>query len=443
MTYVVARTQHAVGQGGFHSAWVCTGRRAVAYVYDCGAEGRTGRQRLDDEIDRFTRPFHGPASSWAEFGALFVSHFDRDHTNGIPSLVQACTPRRVFLPYLAPAERLALLVDASATGMSEGWHTDLVRDPVAWFRTRGVDGVYVVHPDPGIGVEEPEGERPPERREEDLPDLDTRKMRRARAPDGSPQQQGERHVTDASPIPITTTTESQRATWYLILHCSRSDPKIGRFGRRVETFFRGRGATTEQVLSDSGRLSDVLANRKDLRALARIYRDVWNRSGEKNNTSMSLYSGPDRDTRGVTWAVGAPWRHMWHPHLHPLLDDWAHLVHLAWPGHAEVGRAGWLCTGDAPLGRARFRAEFLRHYAAVSGRVGTLILPHHGSRYSFDPKILDSLNPWRVVAAAGRQNRHGHPHERVVLEATARAGTFVHVDEAPRSSLTDWTLVVE
>lgn len=453
MHFAVLRTQHAVGQGGFHTGWVATGGGAVAYVYDCGAEGGDGPQRRDEEIAWFCEHlrWHLHDRDSVRFGALFVSHLDRDHMNGVPQLVQQWRPDRVFLPYLAPAERLALILESfrGAGGIRDDWYLDLARDPAGWLRERGVENVYFVHGSAGAepgGIEGPSDaprDEPPRTQDEGAPpDFDTRGMAPAQA--SGPAGTTARHVYDRSPVTVALRGTRTRLGWILLMHVNRADPKLPRFERRIETFFRRRGTTTADALGDRNVLVELLDDAKSLRALERVYRAVWSGSGEKNNTSMSLYSGPNSELRGAAVTSTGPVHEYGHPWD---CCEWYHAYrhHMLAPWMFDYGGplqgAGWLMTGDAPLGKRRFRDAFLHHFKGVKSRVGTFILAHHGSRHSFDAELLDRLSIRRVVAAAGRRSRHDHPHPSVVLESLARTSSFVHVHEEPGSALVDLTLV--
>src|SRR6185437_6365879 len=91
------RTQHAVGQGSFHSATVqmqSEDGRTVRfdYVYDCGALSGSQQTR---ELTWALRHYRGrPATIYENdprrvIDALVLSHFDRDHMNGAEDLAKS------------------------------------------------------------------------------------------------------------------------------------------------------------------------------------------------------------------------------------------------------------------------------------------------------------------------------------------------------------------
>ncbi|MCP4602550.1 MAG: DNA internalization-related competence protein ComEC/Rec2 [Proteobacteria bacterium] len=54
------------------------------------------------------------------------------------------------------------------------------------------------------------------------------------------------------------------------------------------------------------------------------------------------------------------------------------------------------------------------------GHVDILKLPHHGSRTSSSPALLDTTRPWIGIASAGLFNRHRIPHQEVINRITTR-----------------------
>jgi len=139
----VERIQYAVGQGGFHGAAIGTGSRTefpkepfFTYIYDCGSEQRSP---LKTAIDRFSA-HHGKVD------ALFISHLDNDHVNGLDQLLATTDVDTVYLPYV---NDLCLVLDLleidSQFGLS-GTLIEVALDPAGFFGRRGVRRVIRVGP---------------------------------------------------------------------------------------------------------------------------------------------------------------------------------------------------------------------------------------------------------------------------------------------------------
>lgn len=122
----VNRVQWGVGNGGFHTedvhALAPTPFHPVALlqvVYDCGTMRSTAI--IDDEIAAWQQSFDAIPVSRARKHVLVLSHFDKDHVNGLRRLHRAgFRPDLIVLPYLTPTERvLQVLANVESMTRSE------------------------------------------------------------------------------------------------------------------------------------------------------------------------------------------------------------------------------------------------------------------------------------------------------------------------------------
>lgn len=437
---IAVRVQHAVGQGGFASGTIWSERNAITYVYDCGAEGGGAPTRLREEVRSFCRPTQYPVN----FDALFVSHFDRDHTNGIGDLLAQWKPAHVFLPYLTPVERFEFVVEAAATTGSDRLDRDYiekVRDPSAWFRERGVENTTLIVGG-GDGLPGRQDDRPSpdlgDERDQEVGGLTLDAPSPHAAPAGSPDGASARFASHSDPITIVRSGAGRAVVWQFLLHTRFIDDDRRRdFERAIDEELKRENLTIPEVMADAAKLIPLLESREKLARLSRVYRAVWPGSGRKNHTSMSLLSGPPT-SRAFVEPCAATTRPR---HIEPSrwLDGYGW-----WPPlwyrrflRSNRARAAWLSTGDAPLSDRLFRDDLLRHYGSHLDRVRTFVLPHHGSRHSFHSEVLERIKPLQIVAAAGRESRYDHPHSDVVLASLQHAPEFRHVHEEPDSAVAD------
>lgn len=130
---------------------------------------------------------------------------------------------------------------------------------------------------------------------------------------------------------------------------------------------------------------------------------------------LGLAEAPRRCARGVRWA----WDGVSFEFVHPAAgavprrrNDASCVLRVAAGGRAM------LLTGDIERGA---EAEL----AARGGlRADALLMPHHGSRSSSSPALLDAARPRLAIAATGYRNRFGHPAAEV-LERYAAIGARV------------------
>ncbi|MBO9566013.1 MAG: MBL fold metallo-hydrolase [Niastella sp.] len=115
---------HAVGQGCFYTSKIAGyKKKPFHFVYDCGSD--TDEKILMNEISQFANEVNDLID------LVIVSHFDRDHINGISQLlrsVRGC--RRLIIPYCDPIERLFLLATYSD---ADDFYYRLLQNPVEYF----------------------------------------------------------------------------------------------------------------------------------------------------------------------------------------------------------------------------------------------------------------------------------------------------------------------
>ncbi len=84
---MIKRAFFEVGSGLFSAEQV----NNIVTVYDCGGE----KDKIPTAINRFQNIFGD------HINALFISHYDKDHINGIIELLQHCTVDYLVLPHMA------------------------------------------------------------------------------------------------------------------------------------------------------------------------------------------------------------------------------------------------------------------------------------------------------------------------------------------------------
>lgn len=89
-------------------------------VYDCGS---TSQPEIDAAIDRALLYYPGTIDN------LFISHYDKDHVNGLMKLLNSYKVRRIILPMM-PA--LVRVVSSSST--TNSFLYDFILDPEAFIR---------------------------------------------------------------------------------------------------------------------------------------------------------------------------------------------------------------------------------------------------------------------------------------------------------------------
>ncbi|MCM3437868.1 hypothetical protein [Rothia dentocariosa] len=99
----VVRNHYPVGQGFFSSQQILYGDKKFTCVYDCGSVSKGH----DDLLDKYMNDLKENTDT---IDLLFISHFDKDHLNGIKSLADKFRIKKVIIPYLDPFEKLSVFI---------------------------------------------------------------------------------------------------------------------------------------------------------------------------------------------------------------------------------------------------------------------------------------------------------------------------------------------
>ena len=101
----VIRTFHPIGQGAFYSESFHYNEKIINIIYDCGS--LTDLTKVKEEIEK-TFPKD------TNIDALFISHFDSDHVNGIPFLITHCNVKNIFFPIISEEDKILLKIKYAA-----------------------------------------------------------------------------------------------------------------------------------------------------------------------------------------------------------------------------------------------------------------------------------------------------------------------------------------
>jgi competence protein ComEC len=102
----------------------------------------------------------------------------------------------------------------------------------------------------------------------------------------------------------------------------------------------------------------------------------------------------------------------------------------------EAGALAVVLLGDAghPTEHALLaRRDAVREIAAPAP---VLLSPHHGSRDSASPELLDAVRPRLVMFSCGSGNPHGHPHAETIARARERGCALLRTDRDGSIALT-------
>lgn len=193
--------------------------------------------------------------------------------------------------------------------------------------------------------------------------------------------------------------------WVFIPFNYKQKERIEKFKSAIDAINDERNKENKEnlYLEELNKIDYIKENKKDL---IKAYKKV---EGDLNKTSMVLYSGPRKYNRNNFYLTPYNLRNAYY--LSP---------HCFAPHRL---RSGCLYTGDINLNEDNFVKDINEKLNKVSRFIGTLQVPHHGSRYNFNESILRINKLCCAIFSFGTKNSYGHPGF-LVLESIVRNRVF-------------------
>ena len=307
---------------------------------------------------------------------LFISHFHADHINGIETLKKHCKIKTVVLPELTHSAKILLkivyYIENSFEKLSFEKFEQLIEAPLSFFDEEHTQIVMIEPVKEGLqshDVLSPET-------------IDTSSPREIKTlPCGS-----------AFSYP-------QAPSWLFIPFNHKQEERRKQFEEAIAS--KGILLTT---------LNDISEITKQEKRLREVYDTI---DGDLNENSMILYSGPEECSifkipflvsRSLSFFRGYQ-------------DNW------------PTFQAGCLYTGDINW----TAGDFLNELSKFSRCLGTIQIPHHGSRHNFNKSLLELQYQGCAIFSFGSNNSYGHPADSVVEEVVKEGILPCLVTEDPSS----------
>lgn len=419
---------NAVGHGTFFNgvAFDECHSGSFSWIYDCGSKRTT---RIDQEL----KGLDGWGEWFEEVDLLVLSHFDDDHVNGVERLLRSRRVRTLALPYLDVGHSLACAASVSADACSASTAAFQL-DPIAWLQSRGlagqVDTVLLVQGGPrgdddppvdGGATPLPGGPDDNQRLGDPRPDangmtpLHIANAKKGTGNTAAPRTARWRHtastVADGLPLELMFFNATQPDLF-------RKDGGGGLVARRSRQLIPVVQADVDAVVRGYG-LQDLSRQLKRgwRDALRGVYvKHFGNSSQQRNNISLCLLVRP-------VGSKAAPCRIFSHPNV----------CCTTRRRQVSIGdKAGTLLLGDLRIDSATL-AEMQAHFGPERwADIGSVQVPHHGSRHSWEPGAAAVFGPDRFIHCVPDTSSY-HPHKSVdddlrptaVLRADYRAGVVI------------------
>ncbi len=365
-----------VGQGAFYLEQFHLDSGKINVVYDCGSSTNVEfvKKQIDDNF-----------ALGEEVQAVFISHFDVDHINGIEYLLEHCHVRHIFFPFVTRKNISILLLNyfcKSGNATSNSFEYRFIEDPsraVSSIRQENQTStndnfVTVLHPVlPSHGDEEYLQDQQDARHWSD-DDL----VQSIRSGDSVL-----RHIDTMS------SALSGKIDWQYIPFNFKREERYKQFMDALCFEFKG-PCDPEKLVKRC--IDDP--------SLIKKVRSAFNKvSGTHNSNSLVLFSGCISPL----------------PSRQEILLDRLE-KNSSCPCYTESAPSGCLYTGDYEAAGVQKWHELERALSDKFDYIECVQLPHHGSRHNFNTEFLNFLNCKYYFASAGYRNKYKLPSISVLLE---------------------------
>lgn len=364
------RCFHPVGQGAFYSESIDD----LHFVYDCGTS--SGQKNAETIVE-------GAFPNDSSIEILFISHFDQDHVSLIPTLRDNYSIKHVVMPFLHEEDQKFYISLYKAIG--ENSLSQLIEDPQVFF---GSDTkIFTIkYSDLENG--------------ESLLNLDDEDILNSK-------EEGQISEIDSGSRLTTEKLKSMLPFWCFIPYTK--DYSSFSSILRDQFFNKNRRLFGDVFCS---KIQDVKKAKADVKKIRDIYEIEI--KDKINEYSMFLYSGPYRSDDKISIYNSSINR-----------GSCFLFPRYTMPFKPEIP-VGCIYTGDGNLKGMSLKDTF----SSYKGYVGTIQVPHHGSRKDFNDKVCSDF-PFSTFfpVSYGTKNRYRHPHYEVIQQISRKGKIPIFVNE--------------
>lgn len=351
----LTRTFHPIGQGAFYTEEHIIGDDVFRIVYDCGS-----KSKIDKSI--ITNFSSNPLSTKAPkpiIDILFISHFHADHINKINILKDHFDIKKVILPLIHEDAKILIKINNNISGQTKRELKvldKLIDNPTDYFGKKTTV----------ITVKETEKNVDP--------NAVTRNIK-------------EINETSIDSGTIITSGINNHDWLFIPFNYKHSDNK----DLFIE-MLKKRGLNFQKLRT----IEEITKNKKPIKD---AYEEV---DSDLNINSMILFSGKETSDK-----------------IYSYIDDRSvpfPQVDRIESGCIYFGDINLTEKGDIKLTQeSEIVADIKKKLNLLLKNVGTIQIPHHGSKKGFNSSILSKDNNIRcAIFSFGTNNFHGHPFGKVI-----------------------------
>lgn len=375
----LTRVIHPVGQGGFYSETFKHGSNEINVIYDCGGNNKASMiYYLDNYYPNKTKTID----------AIFISHLHDDHINGLEHLLEKYCVKYLFLPQLTLDEQLELLL---YNGLRKPTNTSGVNNFLYELLTsqgnyRNTRIVRVEHSNGDDQV--------------------------------SDEMVEDNNLDISKGIRITSiksgTSLHLWGKWLLIPY---NPPIKTEKGQGFYEYFKNK---LSLGVFDNADIPNIVKE-KGIKECKKVYEDYF--GNNHNAYSMALFSGIAKPHRFFDYCDECFHDMLTHRH------NCHHLRNLYRNKCPNSCVPNCLYTGDFDVNN-HFK-EMQLFYSSFWETIGSIQVPHHGSRNNYCPELYKYANIGFI--SVGERNRYHHPNVDTLIGIQGMDCNLVMVTESHSS----------
>ncbi len=374
---------HNVGHGLFYSGKLRFGSDVFNFIYDCGS-------RNDSLIRNAVNSYIYNSLEEPRIDLIILSHIDMDHVNGLKyffsNKIQINT---VILPYFTPLERLII---ALAYPYIPNWYLEFLADPVTFLVENNIRRIILIGGGKG-GEENREGIEPNRSPSDDRNYIDL---------DGLRDDLGlKRFIIQAEPLWKNFMNKKRLlvkshhgkvsliSVWLMKFFYYPLEPSV------LNMFKKCVDSIMPNLSNDPSKIKKLIKENK-LTELKECYKNLPLKPKlDINDTSLVLYHMPRYRFRSRGY-----------------LTFTSSNSSLTTYRYSDIfSRFGQLLTGDINLSNKRVYKNLKNHFKNLFHSVVLGMVPHHGSRRSWNSQILkDTPNSEIWVISTDLRNKKFQIH---------------------------------
>lgn len=343
----VTRTLHPIGQGAFYTEKFEYDGQQCNVVFDCGGTSSVIEERVKEYCS-------DKGAEKPTIDAVFISHFDNDHVNGLKTLLDNAKVERIFLPLLNDDEVYALSL-SFVEKLGEPIYRGLIESAIRGTPLRGhINVVRIDKYNGGISDEQP-----------------------YLLYDGQNE-----HTDSRIEIPSGTSIKLKNSTPWIFKTFNFENAK----GQREEQLKKA--LEKENITS----LTDLVDKWQDTQYQENIRKCYESVSGSMNANSMVTYSGLGKNDFTVTNCMTSKsyyWRNC------SDINSFA------------PNKAGCMYFGDYEAKGERKWKQYEDSFKSLIPLLHVQQVPHHGAASNYN--VLLNKPPKLNFISAGISNTYRHP----------------------------------